>query len=257
MNLKAARMIGLVMILLLSSSTAQASPVKKNRDYYEQRGEIVWEVPTQGKLIALTFDDGPDPVQTPQILALLKRYDAKATFFVLGKWAEKYPELIVQEQREGHEVANHTFNHMYSNRSTGASKVLREMDAAEKSIIEAGAERPVLFRPPGGFYNDTLVQMAKQKGYTIVLWSWHQDTRDWASPGVGRITEKVLNNTRNGDIVLFHDKVEGKSHTIAALEQILPVLQKRGYRFVTVSELLTLKAREAAKDDVSAKHHRP
>lgn len=80
MNLKAARMIGLVMILLLSSSTAQASPVKKNRDYYEQRGEIVWEVPTQGKLIALTFDDGPDPVQTPQILALLKRYDAKATF---------------------------------------------------------------------------------------------------------------------------------------------------------------------------------
>lgn len=77
---------------------------------------------------------------------------------MLGKWAEKYPELIVQEQREGHEVANHTFNHMYSNRSTGASKVLREMDEAEKSIIEAGAERPVLFRPLADF---TMIRWCK------------------------------------------------------------------------------------------------
>lgn len=256
MNLKATRFIALFMltgvILGSSTSSAYAKPVQKNRQYYEERGEIVWEVPTQDKLIALTFDDGPDPVQTPQILALLKQYHAKGTFFVLGKWAEKFPDIVRQEQLEGHEIANHTFAHTYAVRSTTADKYLKDMQAAEASIVNAGAERPLLFRPPGGYYNDMVIQAAKQKGYTIVLWSWHQDTRDWALPGVSAITNKVLNNARNGDIVLFHDKVESKSHTIDALRTILPKLQEQGYQFVTVSELLAVKAREAAKGGVSS-----
>lgn len=254
MNLKAARTIGLfTLILMLGTSSAYAKPVQKNRQYYEERGEIVWEVPTHDKLIALTFDDGPDPVQTPQILALLKQYQAKGTFFVLGKWAEKYPELVMQEQQEGHEVANHTYAHTYAVKSTAKDKFTQDMVAAEHSITDAGVPRPLLFRPPGGFYNDMVIDVAKQKGYTIVLWSWHQDTRDWASPGVAAITNKVLKNARNGDIVLFHDKVEGRSQTVAALKVILPQLQQEGYRFVTVSELLAVKAKEAAKDGVSLK----
>ncbi|MGC5771324.1 polysaccharide deacetylase family protein [Paenibacillus pabuli] len=258
MNLKAARCIGLcTLIILLGSHTAYAKPAQKNRQYYEERGEIVWEVPTHDKLIALTFDDGPDPVQTPQILALLQQYQAKGTFFVLGKWAEKFPELIQQEQREGHEIANHTYAHTYAVRSTRADKYSLEMNAAEKSIVEAGAERPLLFRPPGGYYNDMVIQVAKQQGYTIVLWSWHQDTRDWASPGVSAIVNKVLKNARNGDIVLFHDKVEGKSQTVTALKTILPKLQEQGYRFVTVSELLAVKAREAAKHNMTSPSKRP
>ncbi|MCG7382690.1 polysaccharide deacetylase family protein [Paenibacillus sp. ACRRY] len=254
MNLKAARTIGLfTLILMLGTSSAYAKPVQKNRQYYEERGEIVWEVPTHDKLIALTFDDGPDPVQTSQILALLKQYQAKGTFFVLGKWAEKYPELVMQEQQEGHEVANHTYAHTYAVKSTAKDKFTQDMVAAEQSITAAGVPRPLLFRPPGGFYNDMVIDVAKQKGYTIVLWSWHQDTRDWASPGVAAITNKVLKNARNGDIVLFHDKVEGRSQTVAALKVILPKLQQEGYRFVTVSELLAVKAKEAAKDGVSLK----
>ena len=256
MNLKATRFIALFVLTgtILGSSTswAYAKPVQKNRQYYEERGEIVWEVPTQDKLIALTFDDGPDPVQTPQILALLKQYHAKGTFFVLGKWAEKFPDIVRQEQLEGHEIANHTFAHTYAVRSTAADKYMKDMEAAEDSIVSAGAQRPLLFRPPGGYYNDMVIQAAKQKGYTIVLWSWHQDTRDWALPGVSAITNKVLNNARNGDIVLFHDKVESKSHTIDALRMILPKLQEQGYQFVTVSELLAVKAREAAKGGVSS-----
>ncbi|MEC0127987.1 polysaccharide deacetylase family protein [Paenibacillus pabuli] len=258
MNLKAARCIGLcTLIILLGSHTAYAKPAQKNRQYYEERGEIVWEVPTHDKLIALTFDDGPDPVQTPQILALLQQYQAKGTFFVLGKWAEKFPELIQQEQREGHEIANHTYAHTYAVRSTRADKYSLEMNEAEKSIVEAGAARPLLFRPPGGYYNDMVIQAAKQQGYTIVLWSWHQDTRDWASPGVSAIVNKVLKNARNGDIVLFHDKVEGKSQTVTALKTILPKLQEQGYRFVTVSELLAVKAREAAKHNMTSPSKRP
>nr|WP_154893662.1 polysaccharide deacetylase family protein [Paenibacillus xylanexedens] len=254
MNLKAARTIGIfTLILMLGTSSAYAKPVQKNRQYYEERGEIVWEVPTHDKLIALTFDDGPDPVQTPQILALLKQYQAKGTFFVLGKWAEKFPELVMQEQQEGHEVANHTYAHTYAVKSTARDKFTQDMVAAEQSITDAGVPRPLLFRPPGGFYNDMVIDVAKQKGYTIVLWSWHQDTRDWASPGVAAITNKVLKNVRNGDIVLFHDKVEGRAQTVAALKVILPKLQQEGYRFVTVSELLAVKAKEATKDGVSFK----
>ncbi|WP_427052574.1 polysaccharide deacetylase family protein [Paenibacillus sp. TC-CSREp1] len=253
MNLKAARFVALFMLaMVLLTSSAYAKPVQKNRQYYEERGEIVWEVPTHDKLIALTFDDGPDPVQTPQILALLKQYDAKATFFVLGKWAEKYPDIVRQEQLQGHEIANHTYAHTYAVRSTAIGKYLKDMGAAEASIVNAGAQRPLLFRPPGGYYNDMVIQAAKQKGYTIILWSWHQDTRDWALPGVSAITKKVLNNARNGDIVLFHDKVDGRSQTIESLRKILPKLKERGYEFVTVSELLAVKAREAAKEGVSS-----
>lgn len=257
MNLKAARMMGLfTLILMLGTSSVYAKPVQKNRQYYEERGEIVWEVPTHDKLIALTFDDGPDPVQTPQILALLKQYQAKGTFFVLGKWVEKFPELVMQEQQEGHEVANHTYAHTYAVKSTARDKFTQDMAAAEQSITDAGVPRPLLFRPPGGFYNDMVIDVAKQKGYTIVLWSWDQDTRDWASPGVAAITNKVLKNARNGDIVLFHDKVEGRAQTVAALKVILPKLQQEGYRFVTVSELLAVKAKEAAKDGVSLNNAR-
>jgi len=80
--------------------------------------------------------------------------------------------------------------------------------------------------------------VTKKLGYLVVLWSWHQDTVDWNRPGVGKIVNKVLNNARNGDIVLFHDFVEGRTQTVAALEKIMPELSKRGYKFVTVSELL-------------------
>ncbi|WP_260865980.1 polysaccharide deacetylase family protein [Paenibacillus xylanexedens] len=258
LTLKKARLIGiLIVILFICCNTVYAKPAQKNRQYYEERGEIVWEVPTQDKLIALTFDDGPDPVQTPEILALLQQYEAKATFFVLGKWAEKFPQLVMQEQQEGHEVANHTYAHTYAGRNTGVGTYIRDMDAAEKSILGAGAPRPLLFRPPGGYYNDMVIQAAKEKGYTIVLWSWHQDTRDWASPGVTAITNKVLKNVRNGDIVLFHDKVEGKSQTVQALARILPKLKQEGYRFVTVSELLAVKAKEAAKEGISSSKSRP
>ncbi|MNI91733.1 Bifunctional xylanase/deacetylase precursor [compost metagenome] len=85
------------------------------------------------------------------------------------------------------------------------------------------------------------MESAKREGYRTILWSWHQDTEDWNRPGTDRIIRKVLTNARNGDIILFHDHVEGKSQTIAALKEILPELSRRGYRFVTVSELLRHK----------------
>jgi peptidoglycan-N-acetylglucosamine deacetylase len=220
-----------------ASAEALAEPMRKDRAYFEQRGEIIWEVGSASeKLICLTFDDGPDPEQTPAILDLLRRYGAHATFFVTGIQAKQHPELLQREIKEGHEIGNHTYNHIFF-RHPSADAVKRELEEAEQAIVAASGQRPQLFRPPGGYYNQTIVDAARQAGYQIVMWSWHEDTEDWKRPGVGRIANKVLGNARPGDIVLFHDRVK-RTQTIAAMERILPELEQRGYQFVTVSELL-------------------
>jgi peptidoglycan-N-acetylglucosamine deacetylase len=246
----------LVKILLVTTvfslqfnSIALSAP-KKDRDYYENRGEVVWDVPTEDKVIALTFDDGPDPENTPPILDLLEQYGAKATFFLVGNKVERNPELVKRELAQGHELANHTYSHSYLGKKTSAEIMRRDILQAEKVIFSISGQKCKLFRPPGGYINETLVNTARQEGYIVVMWSWHQDTRDWSRPGVNKIVNSVLNHTQNGDIVLLHEYIDGKTQTIAALETILPELQKRGYRFVTISELLTYrKAKEMNNKD--------
>ncbi|MFS0723198.1 polysaccharide deacetylase family protein [Paenibacillus sp. 1P07SE] len=212
--------------------------IKKDRYYYERKGEIVWEVPTQDKKIALTFDDGPYPPSTSAILDLLDQYDARATFFVVGNRVQRYADLVRREINEGHEVANHTYNHAYFSRNSDPAKMHEEIVLAEKALHALDVPKPSLFRPPGGYYNEAMIHKARRLGYTTVLWSWHQDTKDWRKPGIQAIVDKVLNNARNGDIVLFHDYVPGSMETIEALKQILPELKSQGYALVTVSELL-------------------
>ncbi|WP_127532931.1 polysaccharide deacetylase family protein [Paenibacillus kobensis] len=216
---------------------ADAVPVKKDRYYYESRGDVIWEVKTNHPLIALTFDDGPDPKQTNQILDLLKQYEARCTFFVVGKRVEAFPDTALRIVKEGHEIANHTYNHTYFQNSS-AQQIQTELKRTEEAIRKATGQHSVLFRPPGGMFNERLVATANGMGLKPILWSWHQDTRDWVRPGVWQITNKVLRNAHNGDIVLFHDHVDGKTQTITALETILPELHRRGFRFVTVSELM-------------------
>ncbi|WP_135557613.1 polysaccharide deacetylase family protein [Paenibacillus cymbidii] len=228
-------------VLSLGLATSFSPSASKGREYYEQRGEVVWEVPTDRKVIALTFDDGPHPVHTDHILKLLKQYDAKATFFVVGNRAAKYPELVRRAAMEGHEIGNHTYTHPYFNRNRHTETMRRELSDTHDAIFRATGQPPHLFRPPGGYYNEAVVHMAKQSGYLVILWSWDQDTNDWRSPGTGRIVRKVLDHDHNGDIVLFHDFVEGRTQTVDALRVILPELKQRGYQFVTVSELLSMR----------------
>jgi polysaccharide deacetylase family sporulation protein PdaB len=215
--------------------------IEKNRDYYEKRGEVIWEVPTDKKVNAFTFDDGPDPKYTPQLLDVLDKFHAHGTFFVTGKKVIKYPELIQRESREGHEVENHTFNHL-DLRGLSTERINKEISTTTEAIHSVTGNMPTLFRPPGGYFHEKIVNSAKNLGYIVVLWSWHQDTKDWSKPGVKKIVNKVLKNTRNGDIVLFHDYDCGQ--TIKALTEILPKLEERGYQFVTVSELIKLRNRK-------------
>ncbi len=225
----------------------EAPLINKNRYYYEKRGDIVWEVPNSEQIIALTFDDGPDPEDTPFILDLLAQYHVKATFFVVGKKVDMYPELAKREVLEGHEIANHTYNHMYINKRMSEASIYKEILKAEQSIYNTTGFKPTLFRPPGGFYSENAIYVLQKAGYKMIMWSWHQDSKDWNRPGVARIVSSVVQKTRNGDIVLLHDYVEGKTQTIEALKQILPQLIAKGYRFVTVSELLGYRKITAKK----------
>ncbi len=230
----------IVTMLLASSLTGSAmAQTQRDRDYYETRGEIVWEVNTNKKVMALTFDDGPDPEYTAQIAALLREYNAKATFFMVGSRVKAFPQVARQLVSENHELANHTYSHPDVRRISN-DRLQAEMEKTQEIIYASTGVRPQLFRPPGGYYSDSVVNAAKRSGFLVVMWSWHQDTRDWSDPGVKKIVNKVLNNARNGDIVLFHDYGGNRSQTVKALREILPVLQKRGYEFVTVSEMMRL-----------------
>ncbi|NEW09839.1 polysaccharide deacetylase family protein [Paenibacillus sp. SYP-B3998] len=200
--------------------------------------KVVWNVDTDHKLVALTFDDGPNPDYTPQILDVLKQYEAKATFFVLGKRVQMYPQIAIREVNEGHEIANHTYDHHFL-KHVSPSKLKEEIEQTQDIIFDITEQTPHVFRPPGGFYDQSLIELAKQDRFTVVMWSWYQDTKDWKKPGVDKIVNSVLSNIHNGDIILFHDLAGDCTQTVEALKIVLPELKKQGYQFLTVTDLIS------------------
>ena len=226
--------IGIVILMFFSIAYVSFA-TEKGKSYYEEKGYVLWDIKTDEKVIALTFDDGPHATYTPQILDLLAKHDAKATFFVIGEHAKKFPNIILREKDEGHEIANHTYTHPYSRTNEGLE---HELIKTNEIIHNITGTFPVLYRPVGGSYNDRIINTALENGFKVILWSWHQDTKDWKRPGVNNIVTTVLSGARPGDVVLFHDAGGNRSQTVEALEEILPALKKKGYEFVTISELL-------------------
>ncbi|MCH5586045.1 polysaccharide deacetylase family protein [Shimazuella sp. AN120528] len=219
----------------LTSHHAYADDPPKDRKYYETHKEIFWDKPIHKKWIALTFDDGPSSGTTGKLLSLLQQYQAKATFFCLGYKVNRYPKIAKSIVVQGHEIANHTYFHFDLNRLTG-EKLDKEIKMTQTAIEQVTGVKPYLFRPPGGVYNDQVVSIAKKHQLRMIMWSWDQDTKDWSNrTKKSSIVNKVIRNASNGDIVLFHDLNE---KTVLALKEILPELKKRGYQFVTVSQLL-------------------
>lgn len=193
---------------------------------------------SETKKIALTFDDGPHPRYTPQILNILKKYNVKATFFVIGKNIENYPSTLKRIYEEGHEIGNHSYDH--SNVSTMSKNDIKyEIDKCEQLIKEQLNFTPKLFRPPQGKLNASVEAVSSSLGYYIILWSI--DTRDWEHNDPNNIMNTVQRNVKGGDIILMHDYISGKNTTCDALELMIPALQKQGYKFVTVSELINAK----------------
>ena len=212
---------------IIFSAAVMVDGVVKDND------KAIRKVPTTHKVVALTVDDGPHDMMTPQLLAVLREKNAKVTFFVLGEHAAAHPEIVAQEVADGHEVASHAYNHRFLSK-VSKEEMGEEFDKAEKAIMVA-APKPVLFRPPGGAYNDTVVAEAQVRGYTTILWS--VDPGDWRRPSVASVVENVMNHVEPGSIVLLHDG-QYPLPTPEALGIIIDKLREQGYSIVTVSELL-------------------
>lgn len=185
--------------------------------------------------VALTFDDGPHPRYTKEILEILAEYGVCATFFAVGENVTLYPELIRAEIAAGHEVGNHTYSHKRPAQQTEEA-LLREVMACNKALSEITQSPVQLFRPPEGVCSDAVKRICAQNRLSIVLWSI--DTRDWAHTNPQAICENVKRNVRDGSIILMHDFIGKNSPTPAALRQMLPMLLELGYEIVTVSQLL-------------------
>ena len=191
------------------------------------------------KVVALTFDDGPDEVYTPQVLDILKKYDVKATFFLVGENIERNADIVAREVEEGHEIGNHTYTHINVAKN-GYNEIYNEIIKTQDIIKKITGEEPKLFRPPYRAISKNMCDIIKNKNMNIVLWS-NLDPRDWSNPGVYYIVDTIDTKVENGNIILLHDynKVRcSKSQTVQALDSIIPKLKEKGYKFVTVSELI-------------------
>ena len=202
-------------------------------------GRIVSKIETDEKIVALTFDDGPHPRTTAEILDVLKEYGVRATFFNVGENAVKRPELTAREAAEGHEIGNHTFSHI-NIKPLSPEKVKKQILDTETAVTDAANVKTTLFRPPEGRIGEAGERVAEELGYTVVLWS--VDTRDWTHRTAYAIAKTVTDNVKDGDVILCHDFISGESHTAEALRIFIPKLLEEGYEFVTVSELISKKA---------------
>jgi len=201
---------------------------------------VIWAGESTKHAVALTFDDGPSPLFTPKILALLKQYQAHATFFVLGRKVEKYPGLVQAELRAGHEVGNHSFSHPYLTESSQFTRE-KELERTDMALDLLGCpKKGRLIRPPFSAFDDRLTAYIAHKQQHLALWSI--DSGDWQGLGSEAIVKNVLTRVKNGSIVIFHDSDEkdqaDRTPTVEALEVILPALKAEGYELVTVSELV-------------------
>lgn len=184
------------------------------------------------KQVALTFDDGPHPKYTPKILEILRRYNIKATFFLVGELAERNPALVKAEVGGGHNVGNHTYHHVNLTKIP-SGYIATEIKACGLVLSKIIGRPPHLFRPPGGDYNDNVAQVAEALGYKLILWT--DDPGDYASPGADVITQRIIEKVEPGGIILIHD---GVKETIDVLPKVIQTLKDKGYEFVTIDEMM-------------------
>jgi peptidoglycan/xylan/chitin deacetylase (PgdA/CDA1 family) len=192
-------------------------------------------VHVDGPYIALTFDDGPHGTLTPKLLDLLAAHHLKATFFVVGQNAADHPEILRRAVREGHEIANHSWSHPNFGKMSDEA-VRRELQKTDDAIAAAIGKRPTLLRPPYGSITARQKHWIHEEfGYRIIIWD--VDPLDWKRPGPSVVTSRILKETHAGSIVLSHDI---HPPTIEAMPATFDQLERKGFKSVTVTELLAM-----------------
>lgn len=192
----------------------------------------VYSVERSDKVLSISFDAAWGAAQTPEILDILDEYGVKTTFFLVGIWAEKHPDMVREIVRRGHELGNHSTTHPQMSKLS-AERIRQELKGvADREEMLTGV-RPTLFRPPFGDYNDMVVSVAREEGYECV--QWNVDSLDWKNRGVDDLVRNATRNNKPGDIVLFHND---SKYIVQALPRILKSYQDAGFRIIPVSEIL-------------------
>lgn len=187
--------------------------------------------------IALTFDDGPHPVHTPQLLKVLEQYQIKATFFWLGVYVEKFPEIAREVYRQGHAIGLHGYEHI-SFPTLNPIQLKESLEKTQEAITKACEINGKLIknvRPPNGLVMPQTINLLKQWDYRIIMWSVVPE--DWVKPGVSLVTNRVLEQTSNGSIIVLHDGYHGGEDVAASVAEILPKLLDKGYKFITIDSI--------------------
>lgn len=244
-----------------SAQSITAATVQMNEVPKPFQGTIIYQAKLKAneKVIALTFDDGPSPKNTAQILEILKKNNIKATFFMVGQMVKYFPQVAKQVAADGHVIGNHTWHHWYfqMDGATASSEIDRTADI----IYKTTGEKTTLFRPPGGFLNNGLAQYAKNEKYAVMMWSEQSGDAERRSPQVPGLVTNVLKQAKPGAIVLLHDGGGNRSKSVKALPEMIAGLKAQGYRFVTIPQLLEMQAQEesavTAVSSVTTSHEHP
>ncbi len=208
--------------------------------------------PVAARVVALTFDDGPNPPYTTAILRVLRENHVHATFFVVGRAAAAYPAVLREEYEDGDAIGNHSWDHTHLIAMTPLT-LAESLERTDAAVYAATGEHTHLMRPPFGARDWVVLSEARRLGYTPVMWSVPL-ARDWEYPSASVIAKRILDRVSNGSIVVLHDGNRGqlcaadhlaphvcdRSADIAATRQIVETLKARGYRFVTIPQLLQL-----------------
>lgn len=192
-------------------------------------------------VVALTFDDGPHPSNTPRVLDILAEKGVHATFFLVGSQAQAHPEIVRRILAEGHEIGNHSWDHpdlVDLERSQGAEAVTDQIERTTAVIEEISGQRPIAFRPPYRRYNERMRVWCRDD-YHMPVMLWDVDPLDWQAPPPATITSRLVEGARAGSILLLHDV---KTNSVDAVPATIDQLRARGLRFVTISEMMHLDA---------------
>lgn len=204
-------------------------------DFSKSSGVTFSRVSVPGPYVALTFDDGPHASNTPRLLDILRARNVKATFYVIGKNVDLYPGIVRRTVAEGHEIGNHTYTHPKLS-SLGNDRVMSEIRKTDEAVVRACGIRPKTLRPPYGALLQNQRQMIHSTfGYPTIMWS--VDPLDWKRPGSGVVTSRIVSGTNNGAIILVHDL---HASSVDAMPATVDALLRKGYKFVTVSQLLAM-----------------
>lgn len=227
-----------VLLLVIVAATLVGLRELVNSSTFQLFGDYVARVETDERVVALTFDDGPDPTHTPRFLEVLDSHGVKGTFFMMGRNVERYPDVAREVLRRGHEIGNHSYSHrklvLMSPR-----QMREEIENTDALLRSIGVTGPIPFRPPHAAKFVILPWVLTDMQKLSVLGD--VDPEEWKRPSADVMTESILRKVRPGSIIGLHDPMGAES--LRTLQRVLPALAARGYRFEKVSELVSRRAR--------------